>query len=120
MDNTSPVGVRGLLADAPRILKAWKANPEFRMKDATVADFQVTHAAFSKVLRDLGAKGRELTELRKVRNKTAVKLNELCTRVRSGMRGFYGPNSSQYKQTFGIRVADRKKPARKGKPSQPA
>lgn len=104
-------------AQATRILKVWKANREFRMKDATVADCEAVHDQFERVLKDIAAKSRELDELRKARQKAAAKLNQLCTRAQSGMRGYFGPNSSQYQQITGTPTTERKKTVRKAKPA---
>jgi len=101
MNKIQHLDVPLIKAQATRILKVWKANREFRMKDATVADFDAMHDKFERVLKDIEARNRELDELRKARQKAAAKLNELCTRAQSGVRGYFGPNSSQYQQISG-------------------
>jgi hypothetical protein len=102
---------------ANRILKAWKASREFRMKDATVVDFEAAHGGFERVLKDIAAKNRELDELRQARERAVAKLWALCTRARSGLRGYFGPNSSQYQQVSGTSAAKRKKTVHPAKPA---
>jgi hypothetical protein len=56
---------------------------------------------------------QELGVLRNHRDDQTVKVNELCTRARSGVRAFFGPDSSEYELVGGTRTSERKKPQRK-------
>jgi hypothetical protein len=58
-----------------------------------------------------------LNELKTVREKLASKLSLLNTRARSGMRGYFGPQSSEFAR---IKVIQSHKPVRKAKKSAPA
>ena len=112
-------------AQAAQVLKVWKANREFRMKDATVVDFERAHGEFERVLKDIAAKNRELENLRKIRESVGAKLNELCLRARNGIKGYYGPDSSQCVQIRDTPPIARKPRVRQAKPasalpSQPA
>jgi hypothetical protein len=100
-------------ADAAQIIGVWEANPDFNMKGVTVSDFKAAESNLSKVLDDIARKEKELTALRNDRDDQAGKLNELCTRARSGIRGFYGADSTQYELAGGTRASERKKPQRK-------
>ena len=40
-------------------------------------------------------------------------INVTVTRIRSAMRGVFGPDSTQYEQAGGTRRSERKRPARK-------
>jgi hypothetical protein len=51
--------------------------------------------------------------VRNERDDLASRLNEACTRARSGKKGFFGPISTQYEQAGDTRNAERKKPGRK-------
>ena len=102
--------------DAAQILRVWEANPDFKMKEVALADFQTTCASMNNLIRNVVAKDQEATTLRNERDDLALKVNELCTRARSGMKGFFGPNSSQYEQAGGTRAIERKKGSRKAKP----
>ena len=80
-----------------------------------MATFQANATTLDTVLEDIAAKELELTPLRNQRDDLALQLNEVCTRARSGMKGYFGPNSSQYEQAGGTRASERKKPVRKAK-----
>jgi len=104
-----------VVADASQIVKVWEANSDFKMKDVTLDDLKVAQANLEKLLAEIGKKEDDLTGLRNDRDDEAVKLNEICTRARSGIRGFYGPDSTQYEQVGGTRASERKKPRRRAK-----
>ena len=105
--------------DADTILGVWKANTDFKLKDVTLESFEADTKRLDANLRDISAKEQELTPLRNERDDLALRLNEVCTRTRSGIKGFFGPNSSQYEQVGGTRAVERKKPQRKGAVGQP-
>ena len=105
-------------SDADTILGVWKGNTDFKLKDVTLESFDGDTKRLDGILRDIAAKEQELTPLRNERDDLALRLNEVCTRARSGMKGFFGPNSSQYEQVGGTRAVERKKPQRKGSNGQ--
>jgi hypothetical protein len=47
------------------------------------------------------------------RDKLADELKLTLTRLRSVVRGFYGPDSNEYQQVGGTRASDRKRPIRR-------
>ena len=104
-----------VVEDAAQIVKVWEANSDFKMKDITLDDFKAAEGNLAKVLAEIAKKEDELTGLRNDRDDQTAELNELCTRARSGIRGFYGPDSTQYEQVGGTRASERKKPQRKAK-----
>ncbi|MBI4326534.1 MAG: hypothetical protein HY674_14905 [Chloroflexi bacterium] len=108
--NVNPDKVK---TDSDNILGVWKANTDFKMKEVTVESFEADNKRLETLLKDIAAKETDLSTLKNDRDDLALKLNELCTRARSGMKGFFGPNSSQYEQAGGTRAIERKKPARK-------
>jgi hypothetical protein len=63
----------------------------------------------------VAARRTELTGLMDVRDDHARTLSDLVTRVRSGVRAIYGPDSPQYEQAGGVRRSERKRPVRKPK-----
>jgi hypothetical protein len=99
--------------DANQILRVWEANPDFKMKEVGLADFQTSCANLNNLIQNVVTKDQEATVLRNDRDDLAAKVKELCTRARSGMKGFFGPNSSQYEQAGGTRAIERKKGSRK-------
>jgi hypothetical protein len=98
-----------------QVLRVWEANPEFKMKEVALVDFQTSCANLKSLIQNVVAKDQEASVLRNERDDVALKVNELCTRARSGMKGFFGPNSSQYEQAGGTRAIERKKGSRKAK-----
>ena len=101
--------------DSENILGVWTANPDFKMKDVTPEDFGKDYEALDKTLKDIAALELKMTPLRNARDDLARKLNEVNTRARSGMKGFFGPNSTQYEQAGGTRASERKAPTRQTK-----
>lgn len=101
--------------DSGNILEVWTENPDFKMKDVTLDDFGKDYGILEKTLKEIAAFELKLTPLRNTRDDLAKKLNEINTRARSGMKGFFGPNSSQYEQAGGTRASERKAPTRKNK-----
>ena len=112
--------MRLIKATTAQILKVWKANREFRIKDATVQDFEASYDGFERLLKEVEAKSSELDKLREVRDKTAAKLWAVCSRARSGVRGYFGPHSPQYKQVMATPDFKRIKRPHKAKPAAAA
>jgi hypothetical protein len=80
------------------ILKVWKANREFRMRDIQFEDYEKVGAEYAGLLKTIDVRNRELTKLRKERDKLTAKLVMLNTRARSGMRGYFGLQSHEFAQ----------------------
>ena len=58
------------------------------MKDVTQESFQNDLARFGTVVKELATRDLEATPLRNERDALALKLNEICTRARSGSVGW--------------------------------
>lgn len=97
------------------ILKLWQANREFRMRDTQFEDYQKVGAEYAGFLEKIDARNRELTKLRKERDKLASRLVVLNARARSGMRGYFGRQSPEFAQ---IKTTKPRKAARP--PQEPA
>ena len=97
------------------ILKIWKANREFRMRDTQFEDYEKLSAEYDGLLKTIDARNRELTKMRKERDKLVARLVLLNTRARSGMRGYFGLKSPEFAQ---IKTGKSRKPVRK--PRKPA
>jgi hypothetical protein len=78
------------------VLKVWKANPEFRMQENQFEDFEKIVDEWDKVLEKIKVQKRALHELLIVRDKLQTQVDHLSSRARSGMRGYFGPNSPEY------------------------
>ncbi len=96
MKRKIPYTAPGTKEQAAIVRKVWKANREFRISDASFEDFEKVYAGFDACSKQVEDKRRELGELIISRDKVAIKLNELGTRARAGMRGYFGPGSPQY------------------------
>lgn len=107
------------IADAASILKVWTANPEFKMKDVTLEGFQGDNTRLETVLGLIEAQEAALVPLRNERDDLAIKLNAHCTRARSGIKGYFGENSTEYEQAGGTRTAERKRTGRRSKSNEP-
>jgi hypothetical protein len=104
-----------ILADAEQIERVWADNSTFVLNDVTLQQFQTMitglrtqHGKTENLRTQLTAEAIET-------NNRALAVNGTVTRVRSGIRGFYGPNSAQYGQVGGTRTSERKRPTRKKK-----
>lgn len=100
-------------ADIDKIIEIMTANTDFTMKDVTLPVIKTDATALGDTIKKLDALDLQITPLRNQRDDLARKLNEICTRARAGLKGFYGVNSSQYEQAGGTRAIERKSPTRK-------
>ena len=104
-----------ILAEAEQIARVWAENPSFTLGDLTLAKLQT-------MIADLRVKINRVEELRTQQVAAINEANVLeaevriaITRGRSGIRAFYGPDSSEYEQSGGTRTSDRKRPVRRAK-----
>jgi hypothetical protein len=108
---------------AQAVLKIWKANREFRMRDTKFEDFEKLSTQYDQVLEKITTWKRELHELKVARDKLSPKVERLCSRARSGMRGYFGPQSSEYLHVRRIQYqapAGKTKKSAKTKSEQPS
>lgn len=106
-------------ADCKTIGEVWAANADFKIKDVTLQNYTTDAAALAATLDSIASLELQLTFLRNTRDDLSRKLNEINTRVRSGMKSYFGPNSSQYEQVGGTRSSERKKGGPKAKKEEP-
>ena len=109
------VNAANVKTDCKTIGDVWAANAEFKMKDVTLQGYNTDTAALTTALESIASLELQLTPLRNTRDDLARKLNEINTRVRAGMKSYFGPNSSQYEQVGGTRSSERKKGGPKAK-----
>lgn len=107
--------VNTALVDAKKVSDVWDENPEFNMKDVTLVNFKAAMTAAQKADDEVETLRGQLGDLINARNARNDELGELTTRALSGIRGFFGPDSSQYERAGGTRTSERKKPTRKSK-----
>ena len=108
-----------ITAEAEQIERVWTDNPTLSLGDLTLVKFQ-------SLLADLRAKRDRLQQIRAEEtaainevNAQGAAVDDANTRIRSGIRATYGPDSNQYEQAGGTRTSERKRPARKAKPAGP-
>lgn len=82
----------------------------------TAEQVETDNARLDAVIKLVKQKEQEILPLRNERDDLATKLNEVNVRARSGIKGYFGLNSSQYEQAGGTRASERKTPTRKNKP----
>ncbi len=102
---------------ANNVLKVWKANREFRLQDTRFEDYEKIYDELDGLTKKNEALSRELNESRGAEQKLAARLRLLSTRARSGMRGYFGPQSSEF---AGVKVHQSHKAVRKAKNPAPA
>ncbi len=101
--------------DAANVLKVWGANPDFKLKDLTLEQFQSDYAALTTALDNIQKKEDELTPLRNQRDDLSGKVNGYCTRARAGIKGYFGENSNEYELAGGTRASEIKRGGARGK-----
>jgi hypothetical protein len=103
--------------EAQQILHFWQANPNFKLGEIGLEEFQASLAALQLLNAEVGETRTRLTGVLNRRDDRARELNDLNTRVRSGVRGVFGPDSGEYAQVGGTRRSERRSPNRKPKPA---
>lgn len=109
-NNTNPDAVQ---ADSATLQKVWGDNTDFKLKDVTFQNFKDKADKLNETLDLIEEKELELTPLRNDRDRLAIELKDINVRVRAGMKGYFGADSSEYEQSGGTRSSERKKPTRK-------
>jgi len=94
---------------AAKIVRIWSVNPDFKIKDVTFEQYQAQEARLDQLLTTIKEKEDELTPLRNERDDLSRALNENSTRARSGIKGYFGDDSSEYELAGGTRASERKR-----------
>lgn len=105
--------VDAVLAEAEQIARVWTDNPAFALSGVTLAQFQTM---ISELRAQQGETEDLRTRLTAALNETNTKsqaVTEIATRARTGIRGYFGPDSTQYEQAGGTRRSERKPRTRK-------
>lgn len=111
-NETSP---EALAADVGKIITVWKAHSEFTLKDVTLKQVEDTVTELRTLVDQIRDANSALTNLENTLESKEVWLREIVTRGRSGIRGVFGPDSTEYEQAGGKRRSERKRPTRKPK-----
>lgn len=102
-----------LLAAAEKIVRVWDANTEFKLGEIKLADLKAMVAELRGSRGQTEETRRQLTALVNATNTKAEAMAAVLTRALSGIRAYYGPDSSQYEEAGGTRLSDRKRAAKK-------
>lgn len=105
--------VNAILRDAQKISDIWNAHPTFLLNDITQKGFGDLQAAAAQLSETVESRRTELQGLINQRDDTVKALRGAMGRARNGIRGFFGPDSSQYDQAGGKRSSERKSPGRR-------
>ena len=105
--------------DSPKIVEFWKTHPDFAVGtgDTTItkAQYDADVAAIVTGEEAITAARTQLTGLIRQQRDRQKMLRTKTTRVKSGVRATYGPDSAEYSQIGGVRQSERKAPKRKPK-----
>ena len=102
-----------VLSDGEQIARVWSDNPTFTLGTMTLEQLQ-TMLTELRALRDrIEALRSQLTGLLNDCGTKTKAVTDVLTRVRSGVRAVYGPDSTQYEQVGGTRTSERKPRSRK-------
>jgi len=103
-----------VLKQLDNAIAVWGAHDDFTVgPDITLKKVKDTRAQLDVCLITLIDLRRQVTEQTDLRDDCARTANELVVRIRKGIAGFYGPDSTQYAQAGGTRASERKTPTRK-------
>jgi hypothetical protein len=102
------------LEEAQKVLSAWQ---QFENRDPfgeiTLQGFSAEIDQVTVTLNEIVSLETQLTYLRNRRDTEIIAVWEKTKRVRSGIKGYYGDDSSQYEMAGGTRRSERKPRKRK-------
>jgi len=104
-----------VINEANRIVRIWQDNLDFNLGTITLPDVQATIDRLAQHDEHVRSLKSELVAALNRRDDTAYDLNQLIVRARSGMRGYFGPDSTEYEQAGGTPTSKRKPRKRKAK-----
>lgn len=103
-----------VLTECERMARVWTENPTLSLGEITLAGFQAKIAETRQKREQLETLRMQATALA---NEIELNTNELAalrSRALSGIRAFFGPDSTQYEQAGGTRQSDIRRTPRKG------
>lgn len=112
------VSIERVLSDTNLLVNAWKSNTNFQLADLQYEELEADATEIRSDTAEIEALRSQLTLKIEQRDQKTRRLSQKNTRVRSGFRAFYGPDSPQYKQAGGTPTSERKAPRRKPKPTE--
>ncbi len=98
------------------IIAVWEKNSDFTLgPNLNLKKLQATRDGLDKSVADVKSLKRQLTEETDNRDDLNKLGKEYVTRVRKGIHGYFGGDSTEYAQAGGTRASERKRPGRKAK-----
>jgi hypothetical protein len=97
-----------IISDIQKIIRVWEANPTFTLGEITLAGLK---AELDDLIELRGQTNEARANVARLVNATNEKANALIavhTRALSGIRGVFGPNSTQYDEAGGTRPSEKK------------
>jgi hypothetical protein len=96
-----------VVSDARKVVDVWTANPTLSLGELSKESLVQAVDALETAHAVVETKRTELTALINDRDSKSEALTQLLSRVRSGIRAVFGPDSSQYEQAGGVRASER-------------
>jgi hypothetical protein len=101
-------------------VSTWKTiDPALKIGNLSVADLEATLGRCEALRREINSLETQLTDLRNQRDEAYGTGWSYVTRMRAGIKGIYGDDSSEYEMAGGTRRSERKPRSRRTK-VQPA
>lgn len=111
--------IDGILAESERSLTVWGENTKYSMGDITLEGFKVEVEKLRSFKQGRDETRVKLSKQSDDTNDQAKRVDGYNSRIRSGMRATFGPDSPQYAQVGGTRQSERKsKSSKKTKKTQ--
>ena len=105
---------KDITKQAQTVLDKWKQiNPSLTIGDLTPEMLQANLTKSLPIQSRITVLKTELTDQQNQRDAIYSDMWEQVKRVRNGIKGIYGDNSSQYEMIGGKRKSERKRPVRK-------
>src|SRR5574341_319675 len=97
-------------------IATWQTiDPEMKIGNLSMADLEATLKRCEALKREINSLETQLTDLRNQRDEAYSTGWSYVTRMRAGIKGIYGDDSSEYEMAGGTRRSERKPRSRKAK-----
>jgi len=90
-------------------------DPKLKLGSLSLADFEATLARGEVIRQEIVTLEARLTDLRNQRDQVNSQCWSYVVRLRAGIKGIYGDDSSQYEMVGGTRRSERKSRSRRVK-----
>ena len=97
-----------VLEDIRKILQVWGQNPSFSLNDVNPVALKQESDELTALDTQIKAMQNTLKGLVDQRTDKTKSVNKKAVRVRSGIKGFFGPDSPEYEMVGGTRESEHK------------